>query len=564
MVVMKWTSIMIEETVAARNSNDESKQENEVYVNITVSGDVGSLTGLLLPVTSSGQETLAQLPYQVSVSESNLSTDAVLILEKNIKSENDVAVDGNNSGQSVCHYELSNNSVIETCRRADSVNARQEFVGENIHGIKDFMTHVVQDNTDVGRTIWHSDNKQFFHNQEACRNESTDILYSLSCESANCNIKSNDANVQETDMQNGKRCVKKKDYEKLAPFKFFCTLCSFKSKRESHYQRHLELHSKVSELFSCKKCDFTTIRLGHLRRHEMSHSDTKFVCDMCHYHTDHHKFLLRHQRIKHASIQGQENIAQKELLRCVECAYSTTRPYFYKRHLQAHTGANSSLLRDEHRFHCQQCSYKTGRKVHYIRHVNNVHNNKRPYLCDHCGKAFKRPDALKQHRVTHVELDPNLGAFRCPVCGKCCRAQAQLTQHLAVHSNVRSFLCEICGSSFKTRAVQRKHVLTIHKNPKAFSCSQCSRKFNTKYALRRHMKQHSLDKKRKPSGSTDERAVEFLPNRTLSLQTEPEENLNVLQSEPVLIQEAPRTHMHDSQTAITVQVIGFMPYSDTN
>lgn len=60
----------------------------------------------------------------------------------------------------------------------------------------------------------------------------------------------------------------------------------------------------------------------------------------------------------------------------------------------------------------------------------------------------------------------------------------------AVHSNVRSFLCEICGSAFKTRAVQRKHVLTIHKNPKAFSCSQCSRKFNTKYALRRHMKQH--------------------------------------------------------------------------
>jgi len=35
----------------------------------------------------------------------------------------------------------------------------------------------------------------------------------------------------------------------------------------------------------------------------MSHSDTKFTCDMCHYHTDHHKFLLRHQRIKHANMQ---------------------------------------------------------------------------------------------------------------------------------------------------------------------------------------------------------------------------------------------------------------------
>ena len=42
-----------------------------------------------------------------------------------------------------------------------------------------------------------------------------------------------------------KPCTKKKDYEKLAPFKFFCKMCSFKSKRESHYQRHLELHNKV-------------------------------------------------------------------------------------------------------------------------------------------------------------------------------------------------------------------------------------------------------------------------------------------------------------------------------
>jgi hypothetical protein len=73
----------------------------------------------------------------------------------------------------------------------------------------------------------------------------------------------------------------------------------------------------------------------------------------------------------------------------------------------------------------------------------------------------------------------------------------------------------------------------------------------------------SLDKKRKPGSSADECAVELTTSKTLSLQTEPEENLHVLQSEPVLIQEAPRTHMHDNQTAITVQVIGFMPYSDT-
>jgi hypothetical protein len=211
-----------------------------------VSGNLGSLTGLLSPVTSSRQENLGQLPYQVSESNQLLNTTGLLILEKDVKSANDIVVDGNNSGQSVCQYELSSNSLIETCRKADSINVRQELLEENIHGIKSLLTCPVHDNAN-GRTVWHSDNKQSFHNHEGYKSENTDILCSLSYESANCNNRSKDANVQESDMQNSKRsCGKKKDYEKLAPFKFFCTLCSFKSKRESHYQRHLELHSKVS------------------------------------------------------------------------------------------------------------------------------------------------------------------------------------------------------------------------------------------------------------------------------------------------------------------------------
>jgi hypothetical protein len=37
----------------------------------------------------------------------------------------------------------------------------------------------------------------------------------------------------------------------------------------------------------------------------------------------------------------------------------------------------------------------------------------------------------------------------------------------------------------------------------------------------------------------------------------------MLPNEPILIQETPRTQVHDGQTAITVQLIGFMPYPDT-
>ena len=72
----------------------------------------------------------------------------------------------------------------------------------------------------------------------------------------------------------------------------------------------------------------------------------------------------------------------------------------------------------------------------------------------------------------------------------CFLPQAHLTEHQTIHSNLRPYLCEICGASFKTRSVQRKHIQTIHRNPRSFICTHCSKRFNTRYALRRHETTH--------------------------------------------------------------------------
>ena len=65
-----------------------------------------------------------------------------------------------------------------------------------------------------------------------------------------------------------------------------------------------------------------------------------------------------------------------------------------------------------------------------------------------------------------------------------------MLEHQTMHSNIRAFLCETCGASFKTRSVQRKHEQTIHKHPRAHCCGQCDKRFNTKYALNRHVRTH--------------------------------------------------------------------------
>ena len=253
----------VERAAAAGDSTGETKQENEVYVNITVSGNLESVTGLLLPVCSAGQQNVLQLPYQVAACESDqlLHSDDLLIqpkgilvnkcvLENNVKSDDSIAINDNDPEQTVCHYDLTDTAVIATCQQSESVNVGQEFLHENIYDPKNFMVDAVHDGTNAGRPVWRNDDRNSFHSHVTNGNESTkssESLYSLTCEPTYCSSGPKETSVQETVMQNGRRsCGKKKDYEKLAPFKFFCTLCSFKSKRESHYQRHLELHSKVS------------------------------------------------------------------------------------------------------------------------------------------------------------------------------------------------------------------------------------------------------------------------------------------------------------------------------
>ncbi|XP_064456628.1 zinc finger protein 70-like [Ornithodoros turicata] len=285
----------------------------------------------------------------------------------------------------------------------------------------------------------------------------------------------------ETKASNQRR---KQRYEEVTPFKYFCDLCSFKTKRNSHYLKHIKIHEKVATVHTCGRCPFTTVRLGHLRRHQATHSSTLQRCSRCSYATDNQKLLLRHNRVKHRRVQG----PPAQVLECLQCSYRTTRPQMLARHQQSHLVGAGGAVVSLHQ--CEQCSYKTRRKEHLVRHRNNVHGDARPFLCHQCGKAFKRGDALRQHHLTHTGRLPQEASFSCSQCSKTFRTQSHLTEHQATHSTVRPFLCEVCGAAFKTRSVQRKHVQTVHCNPRAFSCQVCTKKFNTQYALKRHQKLH--------------------------------------------------------------------------
>lgn len=111
-------------------------------------------------------------------------------------------------------------------------------------------------------------------------NKENEVHLSISLEEpAPCELSQEDLTSEElyiTPSSSGEQCLEtnkckgpKKNYEKLAPFKFFCNICSFKTKRESHYQRHLERHETVS---SCPLHKFVMLNIVLLTLSSKSHS----------------------------------------------------------------------------------------------------------------------------------------------------------------------------------------------------------------------------------------------------------------------------------------------------
>ncbi|BFZ01597.1 hypothetical protein BsWGS_04636 [Bradybaena similaris] len=280
-----------------------------------------------------------------------------------------------------------------------------------------------------------------------------------------------------------------RNYEEQVSFKFFCHQCSFKTKRHSHFLSHMRCHKDGTEKkYMCKQCDFVSISIPMLKRHELKHSKSLFKCGICAaYTTDRQELLRRHFRMKH-SIEKKES--QEGKLSCDQCRFSCLTLDELERHKTVHE--RLSQVADGDILSCPECKKHFRSRMHLHRHVRDVHGPEvRPHLCDTCGKAFKRTDALQQHKLVHISRTARSFPFKCSACGKGFRSPAHLKEHMSMHSTERPFLCQYCGAAFKTQPVQKKHIMTLHIRPRTHVCSVCCRQFNTKHALQRHENTHA-------------------------------------------------------------------------
>lgn len=168
-------------------------------------------------------------------------------------------------------------------------------------------------------------------------------------------------------------------------------------------------------------------------------------------------------------------------LQCKECDKTFTSEKLYERHQRTHFPLGL--------FICHVCGKALKKKGALVRHVRNVHEGRRDWICDICGKGFPERSVRDDHRRTHTGECP----YVCHTCGKTFKTMASLCIHSKVHVNHFPHECPYCPGKFRWKTQLNGH-LTTHTGEKKHKCEVCGKAFGVKCDLNRHKHVHSDEK----------------------------------------------------------------------
>ena len=363
----------------------------------------------------------------------------------------------------------------------------------------------------------------------------------------------------ELEQSSGKKIMPEEDlYEKVVPNQFRCKECGKVFKNRSGIKRHVEsVHSKIKRFF-CPHCHigfyFKAVYEKHVRnihqrspnakedsdfpvltelirpedikqeRHQQEEEPEEvlpdqYICDQCskvfktrsilqlHVNRVHAKikrffcphcsvgFHFRANQIKHI-----KTFHQNVIMDSSECAV-----------LGEPLGAKETGKEVE--FLCEECGKSFKKKFCLKRHVDRVHAKIKNYICPHCQKGFFLNENLKKHIKN---MHKKAREFKCPHCQVVFLEKAHLKTHVQLeHADAsrdcseshvlddsletedegdqdqevapKRFLCEECGKDFISKCNLKKHNLYVHLKARPVQCPLCPMTFTCKYYLRKHL-----------------------------------------------------------------------------
>lgn len=159
---------------------------------------------------------------------------------------------------------------------------------------------------------------------------------------------------------------------------------------------------------------------------------------------------------------------------------------------ESETNAHQSPKKKIYKCAIEECGKTFQHLTSIIMHERCVHSDERSFTCEICSKSFKTRSNLN----VHIKMHKNQRDHHCSTCKQSFFTSSHLKAHVKIHLLEKSYKCELpgCGKSFIHLSSFKKHQ-AFHSGIKSHQCAVCQRNFSQICHLREHLKIHSDERK---------------------------------------------------------------------
>lgn len=139
------------------------------------------------------------------------------------------------------------------------------------------------------------------------------------------------------------------------------------------------------------------------------------------------------------------------------------------------------------KFSCNICG-KRFFQQHMLRSHMQIHSDVKQFVCDLCGKAYSKYLNFVVHKKKHEREKTNT-RFPCPICNKLFATKGYVQYHLNVtHTEDKKYMCDLCGNTFKTIYSLKNHKRATHRGERNYQCDICKRYYKYSHQVSTHKK----------------------------------------------------------------------------
>ncbi|XP_070820276.1 zinc finger protein 131 [Chaetodon trifascialis] len=158
-------------------------------------------------------------------------------------------------------------------------------------------------------------------------------------------------------------------------------------------------------------------------------------------------------------------------------------------------------------FRCSKCDRSFKLYYHLKQHLKtHLGLLEKPHVCSHCGKAYTREGALKQHISTfHFDAEelsqnqkPQKKVHVCEYCKKHFDHFGHFKEHLRKHTGEKPYECPDCHERFARNSTLKCHMAACQNGAgakkgrkKLYECQVCSSVFNSWDQFKDHLVSHT-------------------------------------------------------------------------